>query len=487
LNTCRRSARNLWRTPGRSLLAITLVAVTLSAALIALTIRAGAQAAVDEIAARVGNRVELRVSLVGQRQRLLAEVERIRAAGGDLSQLVFARPQLDEDMADRLAASARVVRYDKSVRLQGSSPDVEALPEQLAEGRFFIGGREILPGRQLPPGGQAMPLVLMSHLDSSLALEFLGGFRQLQEGRHFTAQDTANGAHLVLIDEALATLNQLVVGDSFTLETAVRSAAGGTTMVPVTVEVAGIFTTTRGEEGTYFRDPGNALFITLAAGRRLAPELSLQSVAYFLTRADEYEAFRQEAADLGLDLEQFDLVSNLQDLRTLAGPLHEVSSAANLGLYVSLLAGAVTIVLLMSIIARERKREMGIMRALGGTRMQVAGGLFIEAVMLCSVALVVGVLVAVQLSGAVADLVSTQAQSAAGPALPGGPGPGTGAFARSMGRGLMFLPAMAGQYRLGWPQVANGLGLTLLLAAAGALMPTVLCLRLRPSDILRSE
>lgn len=487
MNTVRRSARNLWRTPGRSLLAITLVAVTLSAALIALTIRAGAQAAVDEIAARVGNRVELRPSLVGQRQRLLAEVERVRAAGGDLSQVVFGRPQLDEDLANRLAASARVAQHDQSLRLQGSSPDLEPLPEQLAEGRFLIGGREFLQGRQLAPGGQAMPLVIMSHLDSGLSLEFLSGQRELSEGRHFTAQDTAAGALLVLVDEALATLNQLALGDSFTLEAAVRNEAGGTTMVPVTLEIAGIFTTTRGEEGTYFRDPANTLFITLAAGRQLAPELPLQSVAYFLTRAEEYEAFRQEATELGLDLDQFDLVSNLQDLRNLAGPLHEVTSAANLGLYVSLLAGAVTIVLLMSIIARERKREMGIMRALGGTRGQVAGGFFTEAVMLCSAALLVGVVVAAQLSGTVADLVSAQAQLQAGPALPGGQGPGMGAFARSMGRGLMFLPTMAVQYRLGWAQVASGMGITLLLAAAGALMPTVLCLRLRPSDILRSE
>lgn len=487
MNTVKRAARNLWRTPGRSLLAITLVAVTLSAALIALTIRAGAQAAVDEIAARVGNRVELRSSLVGQRQRLLAEVERLRAAGGDLSQLAFTRPQLDEELVNQLATSARVARYDKSMRMQGSSPDLEPLPEQLAEGRFLIGGREIMPGRQMPLAGQAMPLVIMSHLDSSLALEFLSGHREIREGRHFTAQDTADGALLVLVDDALATLNQLAVGDSFTLEAAIRTEAGGITMVPVTLEIAGIFTTTRGEEGTYFRDPGNTLFITLAAGRQLAPELPLQGVAYFLTRAEEYQAFRDEAVELGLDLDQFDLVSNLQDLRNLAGPLYEVTGSANLGLYVSLVAGAITIVLLMSIIARERKREMGIMRALGGTRVQVAGGFFTEAVMLCSVALMVGIVVAAQLSGTVADLVSAQAQLAAGPAMPGGTGPGMGAFARAMGRGLTFLPTMAVQYRLGWPQVASGMGITLLLAAAGALMPTILCLRLRPSDILRSE
>jgi putative ABC transport system permease protein len=496
LNTVRRSVRNLRRTPGRSLLAIALIAVTLSAALIALTIRAGAQAAVDDIVARVGNRVELTSSLAGQRRRLQAEAERIRAAGGDLSQLVLTLqpPDLDEVLADRLSASPLVVKYDKSLRLQVSSPDLEPLPEQLGEGRFLIGGREFAQrrGAALVPllGEQAAPLTVLAHLDSSLAMEFLSGQRELREGRHVTAQDTENGTRLALIDEALAALNQFALGDSFTLEVRVADDAGEVVTVPVTVEIAGIFSTTRGEAGTYFRDPGNTLLVTLSAVRDVTPQPSLRSAAYFLTRAEDYDAFRDEAAALGLDLEQFDLVSNAQELRNLAGPLHAVTSAANMGLYVSLLAGAITVILLMSIIARERKREMGILRALGGTKLQVAGGFFAEAVVLCCAALVIGILAASYLAGTVAQMVTAQAQAglAAASPLPGGQLPGMGAFSgRSMGRGLMFLPVMAVQYQLGWQQIAAGMGITVLLAAAGALMPTILCLRLRPSDILRSE
>ncbi len=502
MNTIRRAMRNLTRAPGRSVLVISLIAVTLGAALVALAIRAGAGAAAEEIASRVGNRVEIRSSLAGYRQRVMEEMERIQQEGGDLSEAAtaFGREPLDEKLVDRLADLPWVVEYDKSMQVQAAAPELEPLPEQTAEGSFRIGGREFMFGRSgwMDTGASTMPLTVQGHLESKMSSDLLSGARELAEGRHFTAEDTSSGAYLAQIDQALADINGLAVGDSFTLETTTAGDEDPETR-SVTVEVVGIFTSTRAEGGMYFRDPGNTMVVTLAAARAVAPDRPVDTAAYFLTRAEDYDAFRLEASWLGLDLELFDLVSDRQDYTAVAGPLEEIKGSATMALYVSLLAGAASIVLLMSIIARERKREMGILRALGATRLQVTGGFFAEAVAMCFVALLVGSFAAGFAAGPVAEAISARAQAEAAGLTQGGAslwGPmgdraemavREGMFARLRGGGLGALPAIAVEAEMNWTQMASGIGITLFLAALGALMPTLLCLRLRPSDILRAE
>jgi len=190
-----------------------------------------------------------------------------------------------------------------------------------------------------------------------------------------------------------------------------------------------------------------------------------------------------------------DVTSEQQRAQESVSSLGSISSLATTGVIGATIASAVIVLLTMTMIVRERKREIGIIKAIGGTNVKVITQFMTEALTLTVIGGIIGLALGIAVSGSITQgLVDSQSNSTsqqAGPGGAGGPGgtAGGGNFARrfqqfggTATRGLQAVTSSVTPATIG-----TGIGLTLLIAIIGSAIPAWLIARIRPAEVLRTE
>ncbi len=211
---------------------------------------------------------------------------------------------------------------------------------------------------------------------------------------------------MALVGKDLATKNNLSVGSTFT--------AYGQT-----ITVKGIY-----ETGNTFTDAG--VIMPLPALQKLSSQdgditsaiVTVDSVDHLDATVSALEKKLGDAADVVSDASaSADTLSSLDNVKTIA----------TYSLVGALVAGSVIIFLSMLMIVRERRREIGVLKAIGSSNAKISWQFVSEALTLTGMAAVVGVVAGVILSNPVLDaLVSSSSNTGNGPTFSAGPGGGPG-------------------------------------------------------------
>ncbi|MDB5184102.1 MAG: transporter permease, partial [Candidatus Saccharibacteria bacterium] len=267
-----------------------------------------------------------------------------------------------------------------------------------------------------------------------------------------------------LVGKDLATKNNLVVGSTFTAYTK-------------TFTVKGIYTT-----GNTFQDSG--IIMPLATVQALTTQPG--AVTELVVNADSSDNVTQVVSDLKTALgTAADITSAQQQAQTSVDSLGSISSLATTGVIGATVASAVIVLLTMTMIVRERKREIGVIKAIGGTNFKVITQFMTEALTLTIIGGIIGLAAGVAVSGSITQgLVDSQANSTTtsttrGAGGPGGPG---GNFGRTATAGLKAVTSSVTP-----TTIAGGIGLTLLIAIVGSALPAWFIARIRPAEVLRTE
>ncbi len=164
------------------------------------------------------------------------------------------------------------------------------------------------------------------------------------------------------------------------------------------------------------------------------------------------------------------------------------------GMVVALGAAAVITFLVMVMIVRERRREIGVLKAIGASNVRVVGQFVTEALVLTLCGAVLGVALAAassnQITGALvkANVSESIDHGERGLRAPGGgtgrPGfvmklDGSVGTARSLVRNI--------ETSIGWPLLAQGLGMAVLIAVLGSAIPAWLIAKVQPAEVMRAE
>ena len=162
-------------------------------------------------------------------------------------------------------------------------------------------------------------------------------------------------------------------------------------------------------------------------------------------------------------------------------PLESVASIALFSLIGAVVAGAVIILLTMLMIVRERRREIGVMKAIGSSNLGIMWQFVVEALTLTSLALLVGagigVVAATPLTTALVDSSTSSTSQQAEP--------GTG---RPRGFGQAGQQAIRNiQSSVGTNTLLYGVGATLLIAILGSAIPAFMISKVKPADAMRNE
>ncbi|MFB8371925.1 ABC transporter permease [Pseudarthrobacter sp. NPDC055928] len=292
---------------------------------------------------------------------------------------------------------------------------------------------------------------------------------------------TAESAN-ALLGTTLAEKNGLSVGSTFTIN-------------DQTYTVAGLF-----DSGTTFGN--NALYVTLPTAQNLA-ELP-DELSSMIVTVDSLENVQSTKAALetALGTDKADVTQG-QNLETAVSSLGSVRNISFIAFVAALGTAGLIILLIMVMLVRERRREIGVLKAIGAPNRTIGLQFVLEALVLFAMGSAVGAAIASFASGGIASaLISTNTTTAAptgpgaamagatgGAGLPGGgagfPGgaglPSGGPF----GGASQLLTSVTASASPG--VIAAGIAAVFGVAIIGALVPALLTARIRPIEVLRGE
>lgn len=288
---------------------------------------------------------------------------------------------------------------------------------------------------------------------------FGGSTLAWKSGKAFDATKDANEA---AIGSSIATKNNLSVGSTFT--------AYGST-----ITVVGIY-----DAGNTFAN--NGVFVSLAALQRLSSQSGAITSATAIVDSSDNLASTTTAIKTSLG-DAAD-VTNSQDTATqLVAPLESVKNIAVFSLIGAVAAGAVIILLTMMMIVRERRREIGVMKAIGASNVGIMKQFVVEAVTLTTIALVIGFGVGVAAATPLtSSLVDSSVSSSQASATPGQRPSGLRGFGAASRQTITNI-----QTSVGAATLAYGVGAALLIAILGSAIPSFIISKVKPAEAMRSE
>ena len=212
--------------------------------------------------------------------------------------------------------------------------------------------------------GQSVPYTVT--LNSELSANFLNGTYTLEEGRHIRPDDS----YAVLISKELAGKNGLSVGDGITMYDLDSDSKN-------TFEIVGIFSGTEGmSKDAMMADgiPANQGYMDMNSYNEIfdSDVMELGSLDVYVDSAENVQDILETIQNLpeikdktftySTDTENFDLISN---------PLSSIQTMVDTAVIVIAVTGAAIIVLLLVLWTRGRKKEAGILMAVGRSKLEI--------------------------------------------------------------------------------------------------------------------
>lgn len=440
------AAKNLLRHKGRNLLIGLILLAVLTASAVAVVIDTTADAIISDYVGRFGSEVFLELDYRKALEMSGSGSDGLGIGGGLPG--IAVEPLRGEQHA-RFAESA----YLKKTVLTGEKPV------------FFGGG--LLPVGIDDPASAPVHGTLTGTSRQDLTDAFSSGARELVSG---SAPAEKNAC---IISTRLAERNGLKPGDTIEIISFQNGQKQATQM-----KIAGIYEDYTAALPGAPQEGCNEIITTFDTVAALGVDQA--EAQYFLKNPEMLEDFAQELYSKGLP-EYYRLRADEAGYRAIVGPVESMRQIASAFLWLVLGIGGLVLLVLSILAVRERKYEIGVLRAMGMKKRNVAAGFLCETVLLTALALALSFGVSGAVSQPVADsLLTQQVQLAQEQAqqnqIPGGIPP------EAPAAGLEAVQvALTGEAAL------RITGIALLLSALSSAAGIVAVTRFEPMQILQSE
>jgi putative ABC transport system permease protein len=210
---------------------------------------------------------------------------------------------------------------------------------------------------------------------------------------------------------------------------------------------------------------------------------------YYLRNPDDMKKFETEVRAKGLPI-TYNVSINQAAYDKVTGPLSGMKNAAVTFMVVILVLGTIVLALISFLAVRERKYEVGVLRAMGMERGKVAFGILAEAVMIAVLCLAIGLGMGKAMAQPVADSILAKRVAVAEAADIASSGRGSRIlFAagqmQTNDNAAGYVPESEIQVSLGADVLVQIIILTLGLAALSGIVGVVLITQYEPLKILR--
>jgi len=537
---------NLLRNKGRNILLMAIIFVIITTTVVALIINNTSNNVIEDYKTRFSSQVSITPDMEKMREQALQ--------GATSGRISMRMPTISPEMLLSFTQSDALQRSEAYGSLSANSDSLTAIDQSddVSTDPGGLGGASAgITGTTGPDGRQSFSFMGGGNfrLYGSYWDDFNEGVRALLNDGKSTMPSNNNEC---LISQDLAELNNISVGDKikllvdFTYDipegTNMSGYSSGDTYRANGADYIlsegfdGMFRASRTQEviftvtGIYddLKDEydnanmpkmaplnhRNEILTTLETllALRKSNENNIQlTVTYYLKSPDLLEQFEQDVRAMGLS-DQFVVTTDASSYDTIVKPVLGLKSITLTFMVVVLVLGAVILILLTSIAVRERKYEIGVLRAMGMKKGKVSLGLWTELLVLTGICLVIGIGVGTVAAQPITDVLITQQAEAVASSNPfatgmpggsGGPitsgGPSGGSSGGSGGPVTIGMgPTMIGpggynpnakplsemDVSLGLLTIIEIIGIALLLATVAGLVATARITKYEPIKIL---
>jgi putative ABC transport system permease protein len=471
MNVFTRGIRNAFRNAIRTGSLVAILGLSIGLALVMLIARQAVQTKIQSVKSSVGNTVTISP----------AGVRGFEGGGNALTETELAKVKsvshvtsLNESLSDRLTTSNTnlVSAIDAGTlgqRFAGNNGNSQATVQS---GGF--GG--ISPPDSTSTGTATRTFtppvtVIGTTTPTDLSSTQGGGTFVLKSGTVFPGNSTDDVA---IIGTTLATKNNLTVGSSFT--------AYGTT-----IKVVAIF------------DGGNSF----TNGQLIMPLGTLQKLSDQAGAITSATATIDDVSNVAVATTAItktlgstvDVTNSAQAAQTAIAPLENIKTISLYSLIGAVIAGSMIILLTMIMIVRERRREIGVLKAIGASNVKVIGQFIVEAITLTLLGAIVGIIFGIATAQPITKVLVTNSVNSSTSSTTSGAagGPGTaGGQARQFARANRGLNGVRSNIsnvhaEVGWTIIVDGLGAAVVIALIGAGAASGIIAKVRPAEVLRAE
>jgi len=233
-----------------------------------------------------------------------------------------------------------------------------------------------------------MPTTLLRGTTDPDSMAYFGKERSIVEGRIFANLNEC------IISSDLAELNGLSVGDKLDVE----SVFGKTEVVKYELAIVGIYSDETEPYGSFnwgsmpYINKRNEIitsYDTVMAQNFITDEGLDFKAEYYLRDPDDLSKFEAEVRAKGLT-DAYDVSINQAAYDKVTGPLAGMKGVSMTYMVTILVLGAIALILISFLAIRERKYEVGVLRAMGLEKVKIAFGILTEALMIAMVCLAIG-------------------------------------------------------------------------------------------------
>ncbi len=274
--------------------------------------------------------------------------------------------------------------------------------------------------------------------------------------------DPTSSQNVAMVGKDLATKNNLIAGSTFTA-------------YEKTITVAGIYDT-----GNTFTNA--SIILPIKTLQTLSDQSGqINSAVVEVNSIDNISSVSQSIKDkLGSSV---DVVTSQDKLTQATESLQNIKTISLYSLIGALVAGAIIIFLVMIMIVRERRREIGVLKAIGASNLTITGQFVFESLTLTLISSILGIILGAILSNPILKVLVNNSQSTA----------------ENVGRGS----GPGGMMRMGLERVGNtfgnlhavvgidillyGLLAAVIIAVIGSAISSFLIAKVRPAEVMRTE
>ncbi len=451
MNVFSRGVKNALRSPLRSGAIVLMLAISIGLILSMLVARGSVNSKIDEVKSTAGTSITITpAGVMGF------------AGGGDA---------LTSTQLATITSTAHITSTSASLNDQLSSTDT-SLTASLELGNFgarqqrFEGSSAPIDTNSSPSDTTTTrrtptPRTTVTGTTNPNSVSTDGSDLKLTSGETI---DGTTSDLVALVGSDLATKNSLVVGSTFTAYTK-------------TITVKGIFST-----GNKFQDSG--IIMPLATVQTLTDQSG--SVNSIVAKVDSSDNVNSTVTALKTALgDKADITSQAEQAAASVSSLESIASLALGGVIGATIAGAVIVLLAMIMVVRERRREIGVIKAIGGSNRKVVGQFVTEALTLTVIGSIIGLALGVAVSGPMTtSLVSSSTSSTT--STSGRPSGGPSEMMRG-GFNQISKNLTSVTSTLTPAIFASAIGITLLIAVVGAAVPAWFISKISPAEVLRTE
>jgi len=442
-----RGFKNAFRNTVRSLSVVLILSISIGMTLIMFMSLKTVQSKIDSVKASIGNTIS--VSPAGIRGF---------EGGGEL---------LTNDSVSKISSIDGVLKVTTTL-MDHLSDNTSLQPAQEA-GNF--GRRQQMGSTSQPPSSAPansashdfkMPIMVTATNDLNSIQSLNISQLDIKSGDKFDG----NTADIVAImGSDLAVKNSLTVGSEFKA-------------YDKNVKVVGIF-----DAGNKFAN--GQFFMPIKALQQLSGQNDqINSVTVQVASIDKLDSAIQALKTQFGD--KADIVSSRDTEKTAVAPLENIRAISLYSLIGSMIAGAVILFLTMIMIVRERRREIGVLKAIGSSNILVTAQFAVEAMVLTISSSIVGIILGTFLSNPILKvLVSSSSTQQTGENAAQG-------HAMMMRMGASVVSGAQGALRdltatVSISIILYGLLAALVIAIIGSVIPSFIIAKISPAEVMRAE